>query len=168
MPQRWGFHAKTVFFLEREWWWLVFSCLDYRALLDLPSNGSHNVRRCTLTGICWCIQGEVGSYLGLRAEWVVWRKGLPGGQGVGENYVCYLVIVKIFMGLGGAKKYGGGFKPLSRGQATKRGGPFLWGRVDPSRHHGNKLDVVPKCLLKVVLLENFSSFKITWTWQRSC
>ena len=44
---------------------------------------------------------------------LTWRVSLVWGQvnrlGVGGNYVCYLVIVVIFMGYGGAKR---GFKVI--------------------------------------------------------
>ena len=43
-----------------------------------------------------------------------WQRGFhgggggAGGLGVGENYVWCLVIVAMFLGLGGAKGWGGG------------------------------------------------------------
>ena len=39
--------------------------LDYRTLLDLSSYGSDSWKRYTLKGICWCSEGELGSYFGL-------------------------------------------------------------------------------------------------------
>ena len=45
---------------------------------------------------------------------LTWQGGLPGGTGVGGNYVWCLVIVDIFMGLGEEQRGGerGGFKVI--------------------------------------------------------
>ena len=81
---------------------------------------------------------------------------LPGDQvflgnlAVGGNFVCCLIIVVIFIGLGNVlgKVYrlemggaGGGVEILKLsywGKATKDGTIFM-GKVDPSRHHVNIL-----------------------------
>ena len=58
-----------------------------------------------------------------------------GGLGEGENYIWCLVIVAIFMGLGGPKRCGGGGlkssyrgSGLGKSQNGRWGWQFLWGR----------------------------------------
>ena len=57
--------------------------------------GSDSWRRYSLKGVCWCVDGNL--------TWGVSLAGQVNRLGIGENYVCYLVIVVIFMGLGGAE-----------------------------------------------------------------
>ena len=48
-------------------------------------------------------------------------------------------MIVIFMGLGGAKRWGGR-KVLSHNMDSashKKGGPIFMGEIDPSRHHVN-------------------------------
>ena len=45
-------------------------------------------------------------------------------------------MVIIFMGLGGAKRWGDSLKSSYGVQATKGGGPIFMGEINPSRHHG--------------------------------
>ena len=50
------------------------------------------------------------------------------------NYLWCLVIVTVFMGLRGAKSWGGeggGFKVIKWGQSTKREDQLLWGELTP-------------------------------------
>ena len=61
--------------------------------------------------------------------------------GIDGNYIWFVFIVVIFMGLGVAKRWGKVLKSSYEGggeggQATKRGwGGISYGEVDPSRHH---------------------------------
>ena len=57
-----------------------------------------------------------------------------GELAVRRNFVCCLIILVIFMGLGRAYRLGGGFKVIIWGQATK-GWDHFYGGVDPSRPH---------------------------------
>ena len=43
-------------------WW---PALDYRAFLDLPKYWSHSLIKYNLKGDCWCVDGDMGSSLGL-------------------------------------------------------------------------------------------------------
>ena len=86
-----GFHAKLAFFWYH-WWWSASWCLDYRSLLGLSKYGSDSWRRYNVKGVCWCVDGDL--------TWGVSLAGQVNRLGIGENYVCYLVIVVIFMGLG--------------------------------------------------------------------
>ena len=59
-----------------------------------------------------------------------------GGLGVGGNYVWFLVIVFIlFMGLGGAKRWEGGFTVIICGRKATKEGEIVMEGVDPSKHH---------------------------------
>ena len=58
-----------------------------------------------------------------------------GELAVGGNFVCCLIIVVIFMGLGIAYRLRGDFKVIIWGASHKGMGPFLWGGVDLLRHH---------------------------------
>ena len=53
---------------------------------------------------------------------------------VGGNYVWWLVIVVIFMGLGGAKRVGEGAGEVLKSSRGGRGVTFMGG-VDLSRYH---------------------------------
>ena len=57
---------------------------------------------------------------------------LAVGQG---NFVCCLIIVVIFLGLGRTYRLGGDFKVVIRVISHKGMGPFLWGEFDPLRHN---------------------------------
>ena len=80
-----GFHAKPVSFFKCFYSWLVVWCLEYKALLDLPNYGSDSWRRHTLKGVCWCVQGEVGSSFGLVCKWMAWQRELPEGTEEGRR-----------------------------------------------------------------------------------
>ena len=58
-----------------------------------------------------------------------------GEQAVGGNFVCCLIIVVIFMGLGIAYRFRGDFKVIIWGASHKGMEPFLWGGVDLLRQH---------------------------------
>ena len=49
---------------------------------------------------CWCVDGDLITW-GVNLAWEQ-----VNSLGVGGNYVCFFVIVVIFMGLEGAKRYG--------------------------------------------------------------
>ena len=51
---------------------------------------------------------------------------LAVGQG---NFVCCLIIVVIFLGLGRTYRLGGDFKVVIRVVSHKEMGPFLWGKL---------------------------------------
>ena len=53
----------------------------------------------------------------------------------GGNFVYCLIIVVIFMGLGGAYRLGEDFKVIIWGASQKGLGPIFIGGVDPLRHH---------------------------------
>ena len=53
--------------------------------------------------------------------------------------MCCLIVVVIFMGLGGANRLGGDFNFIIWGANYERMGPFFLGGVDPTRHHVNIL-----------------------------
>ena len=60
---------------------------------------------------------------------------------IGGNYVWCLVIV-IFIGLGGAKRWGGGVVKSSYGGGKpQKGEPIFMVGVDPSKDHGNGLNI---------------------------
>ena len=60
----------------------------------------------------------------------------PRGElAVGGNFVRCLIIVVIFLGLGGAYRLAGDFKLIIWSASHEGMGPFLWGGVHPSRHH---------------------------------
>ena len=54
-----------------------------------------------------------------------------GGLRVGRNYVCCLVIVFIFIGLGRAKSWVSSKSYYGEGQNTKGRRTFLWGELTP-------------------------------------
>ena len=58
-----------------------------------------------------------------------------GEQAVGGNFVCCLIIVVIFMGLGIAYRLRGDFKVIIWGASHKGMGRYLWGGVDLLRQH---------------------------------
>ena len=60
---------------------------------------------------------------------------MPGGTSRRGNFVYFLIIVVIFMGLGGTYRFGEDFKVIIWGASHKGLGPFFIGGVDPSRHH---------------------------------
>ena len=57
------------------------------------------------------------------------------GLGVGGSYIWCLIIIVLFMRLGGTKKWEGGevLKSSKRGKALKGGPNYMWG-VNPSRN----------------------------------
>ena len=58
-----------------------------------------------------------------------------GELAVEGNFVCYLIIVVIFMGLGGAYRFGEILKsPYGEEANQKVMGPFFMRAVDHSRH----------------------------------
>ena len=52
------------------------------------------------------LQGNFSTRRTLKELKALGHSGTRRGQGVGGHYVWYLVIVVIFMGLGGAKRWG--------------------------------------------------------------
>ena len=105
-------------------------------------------KRCSL--VCWWRCGK---------PWIAWRRGLLGGVGIRGNYVWCLVIVVIFMGLGGAKRWGGG-----------RGFKIIIWRLssDGGEFYGWKLNTLNTKLKRRVALKLYKSWidqkrKKNWT-----
>ena len=79
---------------------------------------------------------------------------MPGGTWVGENYVCCIFIVVIFMGGGEAGRgkevlkssYEGGGRPQSGWDQ------FLWGLVDRSSHHDDRLSVLCERMIVILMI----------------
>ena len=58
-----------------------------------------------------------------------------GELAVEKNFVCYLIIVVIFMGRGGVYRFGEILKSSYEEEANQKVmGPFFMRAVDPSRH----------------------------------
>ena len=76
---------------------------------------------------------------------------------VGGNYVCCLLIIVIFMGLEGAKRYGRGFKLIVWREAKggnhkiKGRGALFIGELIPQVFYQNYLSISASFDLKIVL-----------------
>ena len=78
-----------------------------------------------------------------QEKWIVWWRGLPEGTG-GRGYFVRCLVVVIFMGLGGARRWGGGgdFKVVIWRRASHKGRKnFYEEGLDPSRHNGKGLNI---------------------------
>ena len=50
---------------------------------------------------------------------------------VGGSFLCCLIIVAIFIGIGRADRLGGDFEVIIGGASHEGMGPFLWGNLTP-------------------------------------
>ena len=114
-----GISCNACFYLQ-----YLARCLNYGALLDLPSCKSESWRRYTCTNVLLVCEGGIGE-LGEVGNW-----GLEVcfvGLALGRYYVWCLVIVVIFMRFGqaGAKRCGGYLKVINcRWQKSQKGDSF--------------------------------------------
>ena len=115
----WEFHAKSGFFFDICSSGLYFDALNlklFRMFLVISQSLEKVVK-----GVCWCAKGEVGNWFGLEG-----KRGLPGGTG-GWKETMYGVIVVIFLGLGGEKRWGRCFNFIIWDGKSQKGNQFLWG-----------------------------------------
>ena len=91
MPQGMGISCKT---------YLICN------ILFLPSCNSDLWRRYSSKCLSWCVEGKVGELVQPGGASEDCLEVCFVGLVVGGNYVWYLVIVVIFMGFGGAKRWG--------------------------------------------------------------
>ena len=90
MSQGLGFNARHIFFCN---------------ILFLPSCNSDSWRRYTLKCLFWCIEGKVGELVQPGGASEDCLEVCFVGLVVGGNYVWCLVVVVIFMGFEGVKRW---------------------------------------------------------------
>ena len=95
----------------------------------------------------------------LLCQWRLGQRGLPGGPGIGGIYVWCLVLVVIFIGLGGAEVRSGVKVIIWGRDKLQREGLILVGRLDPFKHHGS---VLPRATLHLNLSTLHPNSTINW------
>ena len=58
---------------------------------------------------------------------------------VGGSFLCCLIIVAIFIGIGRADRLGGDFEVIIGGGKPRRDGTIFMGKFNPSRQHAKIL-----------------------------